>query len=143
VFRLDSAKCAHLRKASPCPSDGQIERRLIDVDIRQRVLTFGLTLFDELRLLFRDPLQQFRRRFVVRVLRHELAAHGEVEDGLAEVLDLVRARGEGGQRAEGEAGAGLKGFGIGRVEASEARRRQLVAGPLAALPRFASSRLVR
>jgi hypothetical protein len=28
-----------------------------------------------------DPLQQFRRGFLVRVLRHELATHGEVKDG--------------------------------------------------------------
>jgi hypothetical protein len=40
-----------------------------------------------------DPLQQFRRGFVVRVLRHELAAHGEVKDGSAQLLDLVGAAG--------------------------------------------------
>ena len=50
-------------------------------------------------------------------------------------LDLVGARGEGRQRVEGEAGVGLEGFGIGRVEAGEARRRQPVAHRLAACPR--------
>ena len=66
-------------------------------------------------------------RFVLRVLRHQLAAHGKVEDGLAQALDLVGARGEGGQRVEGEAGVRLEGFGIGRVESGEARRCQPVA----------------
>ena len=76
-----------------------------------------------------------RRRFVVRVLRHELAAHGEVEDGLAQLLDLVGARGERRQRVEREAGVVLEGFGIGRVEAGEARRRQPVARRLPLRPR--------
>ena len=49
--------------------------------------------------------------------------------------DLVGARGERRQRVEDEAGVGLEGFGIGRVEAGEARRRQPVAHRLAACPR--------
>ena len=31
--------------------------------------------------------EQFRRRFVIRILRDEFAAHGEVEDSLAQLLD--------------------------------------------------------
>ena len=77
----------------------------------------------------------FGRRFVVRVLRHEFAAHGEVEDGLAELLDLVGARGQRRQRVEHEAGVVPKGFRIGHVEAGEACRRQPVAHRLAASPR--------
>ena len=48
---------------------------------------------------------------------------------------MVGARGEGGQRVEGEAGVGLEGFRVGCVEAGEARRRQQVAHRLAASPR--------
>ena len=51
---------------------------------------------------------------LLRVLRHELAADGEVEDGLAEVLDLVGAGGEGGEVVEGEAGMGAE---VGRDRA--------------------------
>jgi len=36
------------------------------------------------RLLGRDPLQQFRRRFVPRVLRHQLAARGQIENEAAQ-----------------------------------------------------------
>ena len=75
------------------------------------------------------------RRFLVWFPRHELAAHGEVEDGLAQGLDLVGARGQRRQRVKGEAGVGLEGLGIGRFEAGEARRRQTVARRLAACPR--------
>ena len=80
------------------------------------------------RALFRrDPLQQLRGRLVVRVLRDELAAHGEVEDGPAQLLDLIGAGGEGREGIQGEAGVVLKGFGIGRVQAGEAGRGQPVA----------------
>jgi hypothetical protein len=83
-------------------------------------------------LLLCNPLQQFRRWFVIRVLRHEFATHREVEDGLAQGLDLVGARGEGRQRVEGEAGVGLEGLRIRCVEAGQARRRQPVTHRLAA-----------
>ena len=42
-------------------------------------------------------------------------------------VDLVGAGGEGREGIQGEAGVVLKGFGIGRVEAGEAGRRQPVA----------------
>jgi hypothetical protein len=94
-----------------------------------------LTLFRQPRLLLRDPLQQFRSWFVVAILRHQLAAHGKVEDGLAELLDLVGARGDGGQHAQREARVVEECFRIGRVEAGKARRRQPVAHRLAGSPR--------
>ena len=50
------------------------------------------------------------RLVIVRVLRHELAAYGEVEDGLAQCLDLVGALGERRQRVKDEAGVGLGRF---------------------------------
>ena len=61
--------------------------------------------------------------------------HGKVEDGLAQRLNLVRARSECRQCVEGEAGVRLEGFGIRRVEASEASRRQPVSCLLAVRPR--------
>ena len=70
-----------------------------------------------------------RCRFVVWVLWDELAADGEVEDGLAEGFDLVGAGGERGEVVEGEGGVILKcrRVGVGRVEAGEARCRHPVA----------------
>jgi hypothetical protein len=87
-----------------------------------------------LRLQFRDPRKFGSRRLVIRILRHELPPHGEVQDRLAQGLDLVGARCQRCQRIEGEAGGDLEGFGIGSDEAGEARRRQPVAHRLAAHP---------
>ena len=36
-----------------------------------------------------DPLQQFRRRLVVRILRHQLPAHGQIENEPAQARDRV------------------------------------------------------
>jgi hypothetical protein len=55
-----------------------------------------------------------------------VSARSEVEDGLAELFDLVGARGQLWQCIEGEAGVGVECVGIGRVEAGEARHRQPV-----------------
>ena len=49
-------------------------------------------------------LEQFGCRFVVRILRDEFATDGEVEDGLAELLDVFGARGEAREVAEMKAG---------------------------------------
>ena len=49
-------------------------------------------------------------RFVVRILRDELAADGEVEDGLAELLDVLGAGGEAREVAEVEAGVVAEGW---------------------------------
>jgi hypothetical protein len=46
------------------------------------------------RLLLGDPLQQVRRRFVVRILRHELAAHSQIENEAAQAGDRVRRVGD-------------------------------------------------
>ena len=56
--------------------------------------------------------------------KHQLAAHGEVKDSLAQGLDLVGAGGERAEAVEGEAGVVLKysRIGIGRVETCEACR---------------------
>ena len=58
----------------------------------------------------------------------------DAEDSLAQMLDLVGARGEGLERVEREAGIVLKGVAVGRVEAGEARRRQHVAPRLPLRP---------
>ena len=56
------------------------------------------------------------RRFVRRVLVHQLAADGEVEDGLAEGFDLVVAGGEWGEVVECEGWRGSE-MSPGRVRA--------------------------
>ena len=75
-----------------------------------------------------DPPQQFPRRLVVRILLDQLAADGEVEDGLAEGLDLVAAGGEWGEVVEGEGGMVTESgrIRIGCVEPCETRRGQPV-----------------
>ena len=79
------------------------------------------TRLDQSRLLLGYPLQHFRCWFILRVLRHEFAADGEVEDGLAELLDLVGAGGEGGEGVEGEAGVAGEGCASGSGALRRAR----------------------
>jgi hypothetical protein len=62
-----------------------------------------------------------------RPFRQKSAGQREVQDGLTELLDLVGAGGEGGQRGEGEAGVVGEGLGVWAVEAGEAGRCQPVA----------------
>jgi hypothetical protein len=64
-------------------------------------------------------------------LPHQLAAHGEVKDHLAQLTNLIRARREGGEVVEREASIVAEGFGIGLVEAGEARCGQPIARRLA------------
>ncbi len=73
---------------------------MIELDDPLRLTFLDLPRLHQPHLLYHNPLQQFRRRFVVRVLFHQLAAHGKVEDGLAEGLDLVEAGGEGSEVVE-------------------------------------------
>ena len=69
-----------------------------------RLLFLEIPRLHQPRLLGRDAFQQCRRRFVLWVLRYKAAKDGEVEDGLAELLDLIGALGEGGEVAQREAG---------------------------------------
>ena len=82
-----------------------------------------LALFDKYSSLRRDPLQQFRCRFFVRTLLHQLAAHGQVKDGLTQGLDLACPGGERSEVFESEGGVVPEygWVGIGRVEAGEDR----------------------
>ena len=57
-----------------------------------------------IRVLRLNPSQKLRSGFVIRILGYEFAADGEVEDGLAELLDVFGARGEAREVAEMEAG---------------------------------------
>ena len=99
-YLIDSAISSMFVQRQPI-GKGVSDRRL---EMSGFAISSGV--FDRLRPcpLLSDPLQQFRRRFVVRVLRHELAAHGEVEDGLAQLLDLVGACGEGAAARRGRSG---------------------------------------
>ena len=66
----------------------------------------------------------------------QIAAHGEVEDRLAELLDLVGARGEGLECVEREAGVILKGGGSRRARLAADSRSRAASRPA----RAASSR---
>ena len=97
------------------------------------LLCFRVFVAQQFRLLLRDPFQQFRRRFVVPILRHQLAVYSEAENGLAQLADLVRARGERLEDMKCKAGVIAEFVRIGRVEAGEARRSESIA--LRLLPR--------
>ena len=68
---------------------------------------------------------------------YQLAAHGQVEDGLAQGFDLVGAGGERGEVVEGEGDITLENrrLGIGCVEARQACRRQPIPRRLPLSPR--------
>ncbi|OGP63920.1 MAG: hypothetical protein A2169_08710 [Deltaproteobacteria bacterium RBG_13_47_9] len=51
------------------------------------------TIFHEPHLLGFNAVQKFGRGFVLRILRDEFAADREVEDGLAELVDVFRVGG--------------------------------------------------
>ena len=80
-----------------------------------------------MRLFDSNSFDQFRRRFVVGILRYEFAADGEVEDGLAKLLDVFGAGGETQEMAEVEAGVLAEGLGIRAiVQAMQRRCRQTI-----------------
>src|ERR1700730_214132 len=81
----ESVPMSSPKEARMVPDLGQVRAEALDA------LTFPLSPGAPSPSRFASAV---RRRFIVRVLRHELATYGEVEDGLAEVLDLVGARGE-------------------------------------------------
>jgi hypothetical protein len=58
--------------------------------------------------------RQRSRRLVIAVLGDKPAADGEVEDGLAELLDVLGAGGEAWEVAEVEAGAVAEGLTVER-----------------------------
>jgi len=67
-------------------------------------------------------------------LGDEFAADGEVEDGLAELLDVFGAGGEAGEMVDVETGVGAEEFGVGGVgglvQSMQGRRRQAIPPPL-------------
>ena len=80
--------------------------------------------------------QQLFRRLILRILLHQLPAHRQVQDRLAQLLDLGRGGGEEGQHLQGKAGVLAEGFGIfGRlVEALQRGGHQALAALLPLLP---------
>ena len=74
-----------------------------------------------------QTFQKLAHRFIVRILRDEFAADGEVEDGLAELLDVFGARGEAREMMEVKAGVLAELVGIRAVvQSMQGRRRQLI-----------------
>ena len=75
----------YLVEARKLPSRGELKPHFGSAqlgDCRTGALPLARTGRD---LGFLQSLRQFRRRFVLRILRQEFAAHGEVEDGLADL----------------------------------------------------------
>ena len=70
------------------PNGLEGKRNFICLNLRLWVFPPNHSLLNQPRLLRLNPLEQFRDRFVAGVLGDELAADGEVEDGLAELLDV-------------------------------------------------------
>ncbi len=91
-------------------------------------------------LLSQDTLEQFGCRFVVRILRDEFAADGEVEDGLAELLDVFGARGEAREVAEVKAGVLAELVGIRAVVQSMRDAAASLSRRLSLSPCIASNR---
>jgi len=56
----------------------------------KRLFSSDLLPFDKVSSLGSDSVNKLRSRFVVQVLRHQLAAHRQVQDRLTQLLDLVR-----------------------------------------------------
>ena len=73
-----------------------------------------------------------RRRFIRRILLHELAPDGEVENGLPEVFDLIGAGGQCGKGIDGKTRVGTKrrGVDVGCDQTGKASFGQPVAGVL-------------
>ena len=67
--------------------------------------------FTDSRFLHRDPLQQFRRRFVVRVLLDQLAAHDELAGFLSAPYLGRLSRQDAVTRDLGRADAPAGGYG--------------------------------
>ena len=109
VARATCNKLAELAKPDPLPASRQIKSCFIFIDWWQRFLLFECPTLQKLRFLLRNSAQQLCRRFVIRVLLHQLPPHGEVQDGLAEGFDLVGAGGQGGEGLQGKAGMELEG----------------------------------
>jgi hypothetical protein len=64
---------------------------------------------------YAETFEEFQRWLIIGVLLQELAADGEIKDGLAELLDLVGAGGEAREMADEELGTAAQGFCIRSV----------------------------
>src|SRR3990170_8130756 len=95
---------ADICQAFPEPASRGKKRLVVLSNQRKRVLLSDFPLFYQPRLLRLNPFQQFRRRFILGVLRDEFAADGKIQDGLPELLDVFGARGEAREMAKMEAG---------------------------------------
>ena len=78
---------------------------------RKWFFLFDLPILDQAFFLLSEAPEQFSRRLVVGVLANQPPADSKVEDGLAELFDVLRAGGEAGEMAEVELGVLPERFG--------------------------------
>jgi hypothetical protein len=69
----------------------------------------------QVNLLRMNTLQQLGYRFIVWVLGNEAATDGEIEDGLAELLDLIRTDSQARKLPDKKLGKGANGICIRTV----------------------------
>ena len=77
--------------SNPFPSIGNSNGFSSSADFRQRFLFLDFPFFNQPRFFFGDFFQQYAGGFIVGVLRHQLAAHGQFQNQLAQFLDAIQA----------------------------------------------------
>ena len=78
-----------LRKCNELPSIGQPERWCDFFSVNKLLHSLQRSIPHQLCLLSLDAYEQFGGGFVVGVLGGEFSPDGQVEDGLAELLDVL------------------------------------------------------
>ena len=77
-------KVKQLSKPKPFPAARQFKRLRLLSNLRQGLVPLDLSFRNQPVFLSPDFLEQFTRRFITRVLRHQLALHGQRQDEFAQ-----------------------------------------------------------